>query len=373
MKNKRKNKIFAKIILTAMIFMMLCAGSALSTQAASNGKPLTFINGKFVNITKGKVNKNNVKKGDTFQYSFTIKNTGLDKLPDDEDTTSFLEAEDIHVVELVWQSPKKQSIVHRYMGKYNRKTKTYKISGKIKINKGMQQGTWKLESIAMYSVNVYDMGDSDFYSAYAYIYNTKAWNKYVVDEYSEYMDLSFADFTVKGTGKKLDKEGPTLSMKSLKLSKKTLKKGLNSKFSLKANDKSGMIRKVTCGWLYYGVGLYNDRNGEIEECEMKYNQKKKTYECYVGLWLNDRKAKLNYIILEDCYGNKRTYYWDDGGKELYSKKKKIFYWSEKGGKEKLSSWGIDFNDKYKKYSLKKKDKKALKEMVITRKKKYLKK
>ena len=367
---KNKIKILANITLTLMIFITLNAKIVLITQASSDGKMPVFVNGKFVSITKGKVNKDKVKKGDTFQYSFTIMNTGLDELQYRDYTMSFLEAQNIRIVELVWQSPKKQSIIHRYTGKYDQKTKTYKISGKIKINKGMQQGKWKLESIAMYSLNVYDLGDDDFDSGYANIYNTNARNKHVADKYSEFVDLSFADFTVSGTGKKVDKEGPTISAKSLKLSKKVLKKETKSKFSVKVKDQSGMIRSVTCAWMFYGKKY--DKYGEEYSFKMKYNKKKKVYEYKIPVSLWEKKAKLKRIVLEDYYGNKRGYYWDDGVREYWSSEK-MDEVKKKKKKEFISSWGEDFNGKSKSYSLKKKDKKVFNSMVITRKKKYIKK
>lgn len=331
-------------------------------------------NEQFATITKGKINKKKVKKGDTLKFSFTITNKGLEKIKSDYhwDAGLFSDTKEIGEVCLIWQSSKKQSIQKVYSWKYNKKTKQFKISDKMKIPKGMQQGQWKIREIHVSAGLLSTSEEGDFERIH--IYNTNiARNKKDdhPEELSEYIDLSFADFTVRGTGKKIDKEGPVISMKSLKLSKKMLKKGTDSKFSLKVNDKSGMIRKVSCEWIYYVHGVYSANNGEKETYEMNYNKKKKTYECYVYMDLEHRKAKLSYIELEDYYGNKRAYYWEDGGKECYSKKEG-WYWSEKGGKEKLGSWERDFNDRYKKYSLKKKDKKALKEMVITRKKKYIK-
>ncbi len=308
-------------------------------------------NKQFATIAKGMVNKKRVKKGDTLKFSFTITDNGIEKineyLKDDfDDNKEFRE------VEFRWQSQKKQTISKIYCGTYNRKTETFKISDKIKISKGMQQGLWKLQAIIIYSGSVY--GEDGSESVVICNSAVKKNEETYLNSIKEFVDLSFADFTVKGTGKKLDKEGPAISTKSLKLSKRVLKKGTFSKFSVKVKEQSGMIYRMTCQWTYYGK--YGDPDGEEIVYEMKYNKKKKVYECYIPMDLSDWKAKLRFIDLQDCYGNERQYYWHDDKEE-----------------KAISSWGRDFNGKYKKYSLKKKDKKALKEMVITRKKKYIKK
>ena len=58
------------------------------------------------------------------------------------------------------------------------------------------------------------------YIAGAGIYNSKINNSCDNVDSNLIMDLSFADFTVRETGKKLDREAPTVSPKAFKLSKK---------------------------------------------------------------------------------------------------------------------------------------------------------
>ncbi len=359
-----KNNIKAMGTIMAMVFMVLCKQTILSTQAASVAKIETPEGKQFATITKKQINKNKVKKGDTLQYSFTIKDNGIENI-DEYIEDFFGSCKEFRQVQLIWESPKKQAIKKIYSKAYNEKTKTFKISDKIKISKGMQQGRWKLSSILIYSD-----GGEDSESVALYNSNMK-WEKYMyLDNINEFVDLSFADFTVRGTGKKVDKEGPTISAKSLKLSKKVLKKGTKSKFSVKVKDQSGMIRSVTCDWMFYGKKY--DKYGEEYSLEMKYDKKKKVYECKIPVSLWEKKAKLKRIVLEDYYGNKRTYYWDDGVREYWSNKIMDDV-KRKEEKESIGSWGKDFNGKLKTYSLKKKDKKVFNSMVITRMKKYIKK
>ena len=271
-------------------------------------------------------------------------------MEDEYKRDSFLSDKESREVVLVWQSSKKQKIKKIYSGKYNKKTKQFKISDKIKIPKGMQTGGWKLSTIVIYSGGVYDEEPEA-----VCIYNSNMkWSKEsYLDKANEYVDLSFADFEVRGTGKKIDKDGPSILTKSLKLSKKTLKKGMQSNFSVKVSDKSGMIKRVRCTWVSYDAKGKKDE--DYEKYEMKYNKKKKAYECDIQMSLSVQKAKLREIELEDCYGNRRLYYWND---------------SE--GKEYIGSYGgYNLYEITKTYSLKKKDKKMIKSMVITRKKKYL--
>ncbi len=359
-----KNNIKTMVTIMAMVLMVLCKQSILSTQAASVAKIETPEGKQFATITKGHLNKNKVKKGDTLKYSFTIKDNGIENI--DEYMHSFFSScKEGQEVWFEWQSPKKQCIRKIYSEIYDTKTETFKISDKIKIPKGMEQGRWKLSAIVILSA-----GGEDAENVVIYNSNMK-WGKYMyLDNTSEFVDLSFADFTVRGTGKKVDKEGPTISAKSLKLSKKVLKKGTKSKFSVKVKDQSGMIRSVTCDWMFYGKKY--DKYGEEYSLEMKYDKKKKVYECKIPVSLWEKKAKLKRIVLEDYYGNKRTYYWDDGVREYWSNKIMDDV-KRKEEKESIGSWGKDFNGKLKTYSLKKKDKKVFNSMVITRTKKYIKK
>lgn len=322
-------------------FILLFATTAIAEQIQ------TPKDKQFAVVTKGKINKKKLKKGDALRFSVIIKDKGLEKVGNEYMQDLFSSGKENREILLVWQSSKKQSIKKIYSGKYNKKTKQFKISDKIKIPKGMQQGKWKLSKIRICSGGVYSEDDSEFVE----IYNSNIkWAKEShLDETNEFVDLSFGDFEVRGTGKKLDKKGPSISAKSLKLSKKLLKKGTKSRFSVKINDESGMMSRVLCQWVSYGSEVYGE-SGHETLYKMKYNKKKKVFECDINMFQDEKKARLRNIILEDCYGNERYYYWGNDG-----------------GKEKIETYGYDFNGKLKRYSMKKKDKKAYNSMVITRK------
>lgn len=330
-----------------VVFILLFAATVPAEQVQTPQTQIstqTLKEKQFAIVTKGRINKKKLKKGDTLKISLIIKDKLLEKIENEYIRDYFLSDEESREVVLVWQSSKKQEIEKIYSGKYNKKTKQFKISDKIKIPKGMQTGKWKLSTIAIYSGGVYDEEQE---AVGIYNANMKWSKESYLDKTNEYVDLSFADFEVRGTGKKLDKDGPSILIKSLKLSKKTLKKGIYSKFSLKASDKSGMIKRVRCTWASYNAKGKEDE--EHEFYEMKYNKKKKAYECIVIAYLST--TKLREIELEDCYGNRRVY-----------------YWSGKKGKEYVGSYGgYNLYEITKTYSLKKKDKKAIKSMVITKK------
>ncbi len=334
-------KVRVKLYLMILISFVIIFASTVS---ASQEQSVTLKSEKpqFATITKRKVNKKNVKPGDFFKYSFTITNTGLEKIVYDYDIIPFSETKKIHEVILVWQSPKKQSIECSYTGKYNKKTKTFQISDKIKIQKGMQEGTWKLKSIILSAYH--DVGEDDYYSASAKIYNSKIKNDCDNSDSNIMMDLSFADFRVRGTGKKLDREGPTVSPKGFNLSKKSISTKQKSKFTLKVRDKS-KIKSVECVWAVYENGY---KDPDYIRSKMKYNKKRKIYEYNVKLQKKDKKAKLIGIYLKDIYDNYRDYRIDNG---------------------KAKSLKDDFYGKHKNYLLGKKFKKVFSNMIVTNKKK----
>lgn len=334
MKNKIK---YVSLVVVSFILLF-----TTTTMAAQTSEQTSVTQQQSFAKVKGKVNKSNVKKGDTFKYSITITNTGLEKLFFEEyDIIPFSETKEIGEVVLVWQSSGKQTMEYSYTGKYNKKTKKFKITDEIKITKGMQQGTWKLKKIILFSDESYT--EDDCMPAFARIYNkniVKKTEDNSSDNYEKYVDLSFADFTVRGTGKKIDKSGPTISPKSMKLSKKTMKENQKSKFSVKVTDQ-GKIKEVICNWETRSWNtLYT----------MKYNKKKKVYECNVAFEGAD-KMKLHSIRVTDIYGNCRDYSDDSDG-----------------GFKKIRSTNRDFNGKYKHYKMSDTYKKAFKRMVVKKKK-----
>lgn len=286
-----------QFLLIFIVYTLFSTANVFAAQTTSNS-----IDNSFAVVTKGKINKHKVKPGDTLKYSITITDMEMSKFDSKHGYENGFD-NGIYDVTIIWQSPKKQRIKRNYQWYGVSQNKTLKISGKIKINKGMQQGQWKLEKIYFNSGS----GEDEYETACLYDRRSEK-NKYEYDcvppeEMCEYIDLSFADFKVSGTGKKVDSKGPVVSLKSLKVSKPFVKVKQKSVFSLKVKDQ-GEINEVVCYWDIFQKG---GKNSHDKEYIMKYNKKKKIYQCSVKMGKKEHKAKLNYIYVEDIYGNGRAY------------------------------------------------------------------
>ena len=264
-------------------------------------------------ISDFKMNKNEAKPNDTIEYSFTIEDVEIKEFLNkygEQYYDCYPEYYGVSEVTLCWKSPKKQTIYHTYTWKavdgWN--TKKLKIEGTIPVKKGMQTGEWHLANI------FFDAGiDGEGF----YVFD----NRYSINDKNPrrphpLMDLSMADFKVSGTGK-ADNKAPTIDLKSLKLSKRYVKKNQKTTFSLKVKDQS-KIAKVECYW-----GLYADDNKGKDydwndTYKMKYNKKTKKYQYTTELVY--KKMQLVAIKVTDIYGNEKLY---DGDVFLdYTPKKK---------------------------------------------------
>lgn len=261
-----------------------------------------------VEITDYKMNKKSFKKGDKIKYSMTIKDIGIndylaevgkDKYWNLIDEIGGVYGEppyyhDSDAVYLYWKSSKKQYVVQSYPRSEADKEKgELKISNKIPVKKGMQKGTWRLVAI--------------YFSYDEEVFCVKDTREMEEDDESPVMDFSAMDFKVTGTGK-ADKKAPTLDLKSLKLSKTSVKKKQKSTFSIKIKDAS-KIEEVVCIWDIYDKANKGKAGDYSEIYRMKYNKKTKQYQCSVKLDTKyESKAQLVGIEVRDIYGNEKNYY-----------------------------------------------------------------
>ena len=228
------------------------------------------------------MNKSSVKKGETLTYEIVLSPVkevlaAKQEEYDGEKLTSIL---------LFWKSSGKQRISREY--KWDGKD-TLTIKDGIKVEKGMQPGKWKLQSIFLnyndwYGFNVH---------ADDYISKKPLTNPI-------YADFSMAKFSVTGT--KADNKAPVMNWNSMKRSKSRVTSKQSSKFSIKVTD-SSRIRKVESCWkVFYKDRKKHNRYGYVY-IPMKYNKSKKCYECNVKLGKKYKKAVLDEIIASDIHGN----------------------------------------------------------------------
>lgn len=253
-----------------------------------------------IQISEVKISSNNVKPGDTFRYSFTIREGAYSEfykkysdtpssqyeLCDSQFESAFAN------VTVAWQSPGYQSVVREY--KWDSKKKCFKISGSIPVQKGMQPGKWTIKYINF--ADTKEGGASTFS-----IDNIEEWEDGSGEFKDLYMDLSFGDITVSGTS--ADNKAPVISLKSLKIQKKFVKYNEKDIFSVKVSDKS-KIKCVKSMWR-----SVDKKGNEISDCtyNMKYNKKKKNYQCSIKLKKGESYFRLYAIYVEDIYGNKKRY------------------------------------------------------------------
>ncbi len=273
-------------------------------------------------ISDFKMNKNEAKPNDTIQYSFTIEDVELKDFLNKYGEMyydCYPEYYGVSNVTLCWKSSKKQTIYHTYTWKavdgWN--TKNLNVEGTIPVKGGMQAGEWHLENI------YFDAGvDGAGFFVVDNRYSTNEKHAYRPDPL---MDLSMADFKVSGTGK-ADNKAPTIDLKSLKLSKKYVKKNKKTTFSVKVKDQS-KIAKVECTW-----GLFADENKGKDydwndTYRMKYNNKTKKYQYTMKVAY--KKAQLTAITVTDVYGNEKIYSVDNSSNYTPKKKDRKYYNSYK--------------------------------------------
>lgn len=254
------------LLLGCVAFVLPVSATGIDTQADTEP------------ILGGEISVAQLQKGDTLQYSFSVKNTQI-KSPVFGST----------VVRVTWSSEGNQTIIQDI----EKSSKDSIFRGNLKIEEGMQPGKWKIDHIL-------------FPNPRPYVKVTSLMQKWrgikvlgqgvsftnVVD------DLSFSEFTVQGT--KTDRKAPAVRKRSIVLTKKTVKKKEKAKLSVKASDKSPM-RYVACAWK-------NTATKEMVYRDLKYNKKKGRYECTLSGAEVGEKGKLRLVCVEACdkYGNKTS-------------------------------------------------------------------
>lgn len=292
-----------------------------------------------IELSDFKISKREVVPGDTVEYSFTITDIGIEQylmnsevicpsvyklMEEYGNPPTFFDSDTVY---LYWQSPGYSKIVQTFHWSLeDKKNNQLKISGKIPVQKGMYGGEWRLAAIYC------DYEGIDFYI------REDRENTGVMEEHEEEgccstptLDMSMAKFVVSGT--KADLKAPALDLKSLKLSKRTIKNSQKSTFSVKVKDTS-KIEKVKCVWIFYEKSNKSKKYGDsLQTFTMKYNKKTKRYQCSVKCPSRLKgKMKLLGIEVRDIYGNEKDYYaynryWDDDSLcyEYTSKKNKKYY------------------------------------------------
>ncbi len=311
-----KNLMFTLCFLIGL-FLIFPAGIVNAEEGKEN-HPASFT------ISDFKINSKIVNPGDNISYSFILTETEL-KASSEKYKDGFYDIPESFDVLVYWKSPKKsgtenrpswrevrQEVVHTFRWKgTSADKKTLKVSGTIPVMKGMQSGTWFIDQIECY-----------FSESSALLLLNK--DKYLKPEFGEsiLMDFSMADFTVTGTGR-ADYKAPTIDLKSLKRTKRYVKKNQTSRFYVKVKDQS-KIKAVECSWRLYEKGDYGKEGDWNRDYKMTYNKKKKRYQCSIKLNKKEyRKAMLDCIYVQDIYGNEAYYsaVFDD----LPSAKNKKYY------------------------------------------------
>ena len=296
--------------------VMLCGtiSNATTTDKAENN---TTINAPFVTISDISLNKQTVRKNQKLQYQFTLSFVDdFDYYNEDLNGGAFMDdsvsKDSNYYVVVHWQSPKKQKIVRVY--KWPETKKTIMIKDTIPVKKGMQAGEWGISDI--YIENYYSLEGDDEGTSLVILDGTEDEQAKKGDIDTYYTDLSAFDFTVTGVKKKADNVAPTISKKSIKVSKKKVKANKTFTFYVKVKDASG-VESVSCTW------DVNTKYGKFsQDYKMKYNKKKKCYQCKIELHDTDYKAKLRCIATKDIYGNKE--YYDLSSSKMKKKYKKAF-------------------------------------------------
>ena len=304
-----------KLLLGLAAFLILTAG--VKTQAAEKYYPDPTQ--PFATITNMSISSKTVRPGDTLKYSLVLN---------EHDTESYFvytyanEKRTPGTIAIRWESSDgKQRTVREYGWEDTKVGNKHIIKDEIKINKGRSPGVWKVTGIWVCETG-WDTGEDDDISLY--IKNATTGE---TKEDHTYADMSALDFTVEGT--KADRKAPKASYKSMKLSKKKVKKNEKVKFSVKVTDQS-KIESVGCTWAY--VKNRTKKKGKYYEdeydyyYEMKYNKKTKAYECtFRGSQDKKSLMYLESISVKDEYGNWCSYGMSDGKKWKKAIKKMVFY------------------------------------------------
>lgn len=282
-------------VLCLLFCMAFLAGMPVSAAKPKN----------FATVSNIKISKKTVKPGDTLRYSFTIKAPKI---------TAYKQCKyGVDQVFLVWKSDKKPGQEIHAAFPWDKAGKKHKanlrISGKIKVRKGMSSGKWKLCGIYF---NYYEPETEDGNES-LYLVHRKGAKYKKLSSNTRAVDLSSTGFKVK-TNTPADNAAPVVDNASLALT--AASPGNNATFSIRVTDQSP-IQSVTCTWENRNR---NDekvdwtRDEKYDDYKMKYNKKTKRYECRVSApgkekWKDGGEyCQLHSITVRDIYGHEAQYY-----------------------------------------------------------------
>lgn len=252
----------------------------------------------FATISDIHINKKTVKKNEKLKYEFTVSFVDTFDYDSEEFAEGPFKERPTYYVIVYWQSPNKQKIKRTY--KWSAEKESLIIKDKISVEKGMQAGQWYVSKIYIENGIGEDGGDS------LTIYNGTEAEQAEKGQFSTYYtDMSALSFNVTDVKKKADNKAPTIDKKSLKVSKTKVSADKYTTFTVKVKDTSS-IEFVECAWMIKSKGWEESR-----EYKMKYNKKKKCYQCKFKLKKNDVKAELYCITTRDIYGNESVYTLND--------------------------------------------------------------
>lgn len=297
MRKKLWNNALKVLCMVIAILLMFPARTAKAEETVS--EPVTILDFKMSSKT--------AKPGDYISYSFILAETGLEEFLDKYAEGYHSSDAPIYGIVIRWRSPLKpgtenrdwnkgirQEIVHTFdWEETSAEQKKIKVSGVIPVMKGMQSGTWVMDTMEL------ELADESLtlVNKNTHIDNEETWNL---------MDFSMTNFTVTGTGR-ADYKAPTIDLKSLKLSKRHVKRNQKSIFRVKVKDAT-KIKKVECAWDIYEKGNKGNGGDWNRDYKMTYNKKKKCYQCSIKLDTKYYdKAMLCCIYTQDIYGNERYY------------------------------------------------------------------
>ena len=274
---------------------------------------LVLLNGNKVNAEKAnkvpeapivisnvKMSKTTVTPKEKLKYSFAIKDMNIKSFMKHYTKMYDVYGESVDQICLAWYGPGKQQIYKEYKWKGTSKNKqSLTLSDEIKIGNGTEAGEWHLGYIRFYVSGKND----EFFEVYDIRHSR---NEEWKDEPTPLMDFSAFDFAVTDAGRP-DYAAPQLKLDSIKVSKSYLNRNQKSTFSIKVKDRSE-IEYVECTWSLYKNNNYGKNSNKTVDYKMKYNKKKKCYECKVKFDTTVyRKAELHAIWVQDVYGNWKRY------------------------------------------------------------------
>lgn len=235
------------------------------TLEKQKNSPSEDIKGPSIDLSSLEISQKEAKIGDVIKVSLRAE---------DESTVNYININYI------------SSLSGRYETlelKLNAKSDTFE--SKLVVDKYIESGLWEIDSIEAY----------DLLNNSTVIYNTQT-------SENGNKDLSSGDFVV--TGGKEDVTSPTIDITSLKISQSEAKTGEKIKFSIKAEDDSGIE--------YMYVDYVSKISGEYVNFALKYNKKTNEFETTIeidkymasGLWqLDNISVYDNFNNVTQIYNN----------------------------------------------------------------------